>query len=174
MWLGDKHTALYGVLRGLGELWRPVYWVVDKTGVGAGLTSFLDAAFPEQVIPFNFTQATKSQLGWGFLAIVETGRFKDYKPQNVAGVAAGEAGRLHEMFLQELAYCQHEIKPGVARVMSWGVPDGTRATETGELVHDDLIISAALCVALEEREFTVTGPPSMVRAADPLDDMRAF
>ena len=32
--------------------------------------------------------------------------------------------------------------------MKWGVPDGTRDISTGELVHDDLLVSAVtLCYA---------------------------
>ena len=36
--------------------------------------------------------------------------------------------------------------------MKWGVPDGTRDTH-GELVHDDLLISAALCWVLDQHEW---------------------
>ena len=38
-------------------------------------------------------------------------------------------------------------------MMKWGVPDGTRDPETGELVHDDLLISVALCAALDAQEW---------------------
>lgn len=41
--------------------------------------------------------------------------------------------------------------PGPNRMMRWGVPDGTRDIKTGELIHDDLIISAALCSTLDEQ-----------------------
>lgn len=34
--------------------------------------------------------------------------------------------------------------------MKWGVADSIRDPATGELVHDDWIISAALAAALEE------------------------
>ncbi len=57
-----------------------------------------------------------------------------------------------------------------------GVPDGTRDPQTGELVHDDLLISAALCTALEEVKWTgtVSGPALVVRASDPLEEMKGF
>ena len=32
--------------------------------------------------------------------------------------------------------------------MRWGVPDGTRDDTTGELLHDYLLVSAAMCYAL--------------------------
>jgi len=47
-------------------------------GVGAGLASFLGRALGERVIPYVFDRRTKSDLGWGFLTVVDTGRFKDY------------------------------------------------------------------------------------------------
>lgn len=50
-----------------------------------------------------------------------------------------------------------EILPGPGRVMRWGVPEGTRdpttgnPSEAGALVHDDLVISAALCSLLDDQ-----------------------
>ncbi len=177
-WIGVKHTSLYGQLRALGQLWDPRYWVVDSTGVGAGITSFLDKAFPDRVIPFQFTGSTKSKLGWGFLAVIESGRFKSYHRQDAKNAKAGrireEQNRLNELFFTQLAYCQHEIMPGPDHRMKWGVPDGTRDTASGDLVHDDLILSAALCAELDGQEWPVGGPALVIRARDPLDDMVSF
>ena len=64
-----------------------------------------------------------------------------------------------------------EVLPGPQKVMRWGVPDGTRDELSGELVHDDLVLSAALCAALDDQEWAVTAAPLVVRAADPLEDM---
>jgi hypothetical protein len=36
--------------------------------------------------------------------------------------------------------------------MKWGVPDGTRDDSTGDLLHDDLVISAALCALLGDQQ----------------------
>ena len=77
-WVGAKHTSLYGQIKALAEHWQARYLVVDATGIGAGLASFLDKALPGRVIPFIFTQKSKSDLGWAFLAIIETGRYKEY------------------------------------------------------------------------------------------------
>jgi hypothetical protein len=55
--------------------------------------------------------------------------------------------------------------------MKWGVPDGTRDHATGELIHDDLLLSAALCAALDEQEWTVSGTPVMVQRRDPISEM---
>jgi hypothetical protein len=55
--------------------------------------------------------------------------------------------------------------------MRWGVRDGMRDPSTGEIVHDDWIISAALCSVLDGLEWSAGGPPVVVRAVDPLLQM---
>jgi hypothetical protein len=45
---------------------------------------------------------------------------------------------------------------------------------SGELIHDDLVISAALLSILDDQNWSVTGPAAVVKAADPLDDMKGF
>ena len=63
LWTGTRHTALYAQLKALAELWDPRYIVIDATGVGAGLASFLEKSFPHKLIPFLFNASTKSKLG---------------------------------------------------------------------------------------------------------------
>jgi hypothetical protein len=77
IWTGSRHTMLYSILKGLAVEWHVSYVVVDSTGVGAGLASFLDKALPGRVIPFVFTSKSKSDLGWRFLGVIETGRYKE-------------------------------------------------------------------------------------------------
>jgi hypothetical protein len=168
MWIGTKHTKLYGWIKAMIELWNPVWTVIDATGIGAGLASFLASAYPDKVIPFIFSGTTKSKLGWDFLAVIETGRFKDWLLGKRSSFAQPEE---RETFYQELSYCQMEIVPGPERKMKWGVPDGTRDTSNGELVHDDLILSAALCAVLDEQEWSISTAPLIVRKADPLEEM---
>ncbi len=163
-WTGVKHSALYGQIKAETERWGCKYLVIDATGVGAGLASFLDRAMPGKVIPFVFNAATKSKLGWGFLAVIETGRFKDWKRSPWDLDQGAE-------FEQQCRACQMEIVEGPERRMKWGVPDGTRDPATGEPVHDDWILSAALCAALDEQEWQVTGAPVVIRRADPLEEM---
>jgi hypothetical protein len=160
-WIGVKHSTLYRRIKALAETWQPRYLVIDATGVGAGLTSFLDKSFPGRVIPFLFTRVTKSKLGWDFLAVVDTGRFRDYASQDEA----------KQVFFQQLAYCQSEIMPGPEHRMKWGVPDGTRDLTNGELVHDDWVLSAALCSVLQDVSWSVFSRPILVQAADPLKAM---
>jgi hypothetical protein len=48
---------------------------------GEGLWSLLDNAFGSRtVIPVKFTAKLKSELGYGFIGIVESGRYREYHP----------------------------------------------------------------------------------------------
>jgi hypothetical protein len=62
-----------------------------------------------------------------------------------------------------------DIGDGPNRTMKWGVPDGTRDSTSGDLVHDDLVISAALCSLLDDGEFGFA--LSDVITSDPLSDL---
>jgi hypothetical protein len=73
-WQGEKHTRIRAQIVALAELWEPRQVVVDATGVGEGLFSMLDLSLPGRCIPVRFSQAEKSEIGYGFLSIVETGR----------------------------------------------------------------------------------------------------
>jgi hypothetical protein len=161
-WVGTKHTLLYGKIKALADHWQARYLVVDSTGVGEGLYSFLNKALPNIVIPYKFTSKSKSDLGWGFLAVVETGRFKDYKKD------LGDA--LQRSFRKQVINCQANVLEGPGILMRWGVPDGTRSVEDGELVHDDLLISAALCSVLDGQAWGLA-ESEVIEGIDPLAGM---
>jgi hypothetical protein len=80
-----------------------------------------------------------ADLGWAFLAVVDGGRFKTYLADD----------ELSREFERQLENCQMEIAPGPERRLMWGTPDGGRDAATGAVLHDDLVISAALCAALD-------------------------
>ncbi len=160
-WLGVKHTSLYAQLLALAESWQARYLIVDATGVGAGLASFLGKALPGKLLAVTFSQAVKSQLGWGFLEIVESGRWREYVP-------------FDEELLEQLQHCEYEIQRGPGKIMRWGVPDRTRSLASGELVHDDLVLSAALAALLDEQDWSAGGPALIVPGRDPLLDMDGF
>jgi hypothetical protein len=159
LWIGVKHTSIYGQIRALAELWRARFIVVDATGIGAGIASFLAAALPGRVLPFLFNSSTKSKLGWDFLTAIETGRFKNF------------AGEDPEGFYQQLSACQMSVVPGPDRKIKWGVPDSSRDPATGDYQHDDLVLSAALVGVLDEQAWPFGGPALVVRPVDPLIDM---
>jgi hypothetical protein len=160
LWVGIQHTKLYGEILALARLWDVKKLVVDATGVGAGLSSFLERALPGMVIQFRFNMATKSQLGWDFLAVIDSGRYKEYVP--------GDAEQA--LFWSQLNACQYAITPGIDRKMKWGVPDGMRNT-AGEYVHDDLILSAALCAVLDGEVWSVGGEAQVAKGVDLIREM---
>ena len=51
--------------------------------------------------------------------------------------------------------------------MRWGVPDGLRDPASGDLVHDDLLISAALSAVLDDVKWGTT-LSEIIPARDPL------
>ena len=161
LWTGEHHTTQYAQIRDIIETWQPRYIVIDSTGVGEAHAAFLEKAYPGQVIPFKFTGKSKSDLGWSFLSVIETGRYKEH---------AAADDPLQAAFWQQCQNAQIEILPGPNRQMRWAVPDGTRDPTTGELVHDDLLISAALVSLLDHQEFGYAAS-EIVAAYDPLSEM---
>jgi len=78
-WTGKKHTELYPQLCDiLGDVWHCRRIVVDATGVGQPVSSFLKKSLGARVIPFTFTAQSKSKLGFNLLAMVNSGRLKTY------------------------------------------------------------------------------------------------
>ncbi len=84
------------------------------------------------MIPFVFSAASKSALGWELLALIDGGRLKEYRDD-------GEA--LTRAFWGQLAATTYETPPGPGHPLRWGVPAGQG--------HDDLVMSAALAATLD-------------------------
>ncbi|HET7667390.1 MAG TPA: hypothetical protein VFK56_15250, partial [Mycobacterium sp.] len=147
LWTGTKHTTLYRQILDLARnVWHARYVVVDATGVGAGLASFLRSALGERVVlPFVFSLASKSQLGWGFLGVIDSGRFKEYANDTDSAHGDAEARTLSNIFWRQAEQCTYDVRPGPNRLMSWSVPDPR--------VHDDLLLSAALVAVLDEQDW---------------------
>jgi hypothetical protein len=136
-WTGVRHSRLHAQLVDLARsVWRASWVVVDATGVGAGLASFLAAELAKapriHVEPFVFTSASKSGLGWNFIGLIDSGRVKDY---------ADDGEQLSRLFYSQLAATTYEILAGPGKLLRWSVP--------AERGHDDLVISAALVAALD-------------------------
>lgn len=167
-WVGEKHAASYARVRALAEHWQVRWLVVDASGVGAGLASFLADALGERVLPVVFSSQVKSRLGWGFLAAVDSGRFKDYA---CLDAEQGELASLHRLFFQQLAAVQYSVRPGPEKLLSWSVPEGARDPASGALLHDDLVLSAALVSILDQQTWSAGKAALMVPAGDPLRDM---
>ncbi|MBF8266517.1 MAG: hypothetical protein HW388_25 [Dehalococcoidia bacterium] len=128
-WTGQSHASLFprlvDVLRGL---WRCRRVVVDATGLGQGIASFLEKTLGRAVVePFTFTVQSKSRLAFDLLATVNSGRLKMY-------------ARDGSPEFQEL-WSQVEKAQGYFRAnqtMSFHVPPA--------MGHDDFLMSLALLV----------------------------
>lgn len=155
-WTGTNHLAIFGTLKALAQARRPQYILVDATGVGEGLWSLLDSAFPGIVTPVKFSAARKSDIGWRFLAIAGTGRLRDHK----------HTPEVHEQYIR----ARSEILPGPAKLMRWGVPDGTRAGPAAALVHDDYLLADSLVAVLDELPWALSLPATILEQPDPLTE----
>ena len=132
-WTGTPHHDLLPAILRIADIWRADQLILDATGIGAGLASFLRAELGSRLVPFVFTSESKSRLGWEFLALCNSGRFLDHAPDDSAEYA---------QFWREVAAADYEVVDSPSRRMRWGVADPR--------IHDDLLISAALIAAAQD------------------------
>jgi hypothetical protein len=168
-WTGLSQVILFRQMRALVDLWQPHRIVIDATGVGEGLASFLVNAFSARVRPFKFTQSSKSELGWKLISAIESGRYKEYCPD--PGSSERELMQLQEVFFEQCRRAFLEVLPGPGMTIRWGVPEGVRSRESGELLHDDLLLSAALVGALSDERWG-KAESAVIEAIDPLKEMK--
>lgn len=156
-WHGDNHVQIFGAISALADSWHPLYIVEDATGVGEGLWGMLARKYGERVIGFKYTAQSKSELGYGFIAIIESGRFRD----------CARTAEIEEQYRN----CQSEILIGPSHTMRWGVPDGTRSLRTGELIHDDFITTDALTAQLDTLDWYIPAETVIIEQPDALEEM---
>ena len=164
LWLGTKHTALHGQILALARHWGATWVIVDATGIGAGICSFLGKALGEKVLPIIFSPKTKSDLGWNFIATIETGRYQDYVHDEQPDT---------RQFWHEVDACQYEVRDQPGTPLKWGVWETPAYDGLIAYGHDDLLISAALCAVLDEQEWPGTGPSAVIERPDELDEIDA-
>ncbi len=127
-WTGRKHSELYPQLVDiLKNLWRCRRVVVDATGIGQPVYSFLRKSVGSKVSPFAFTAQSKSELGFNLLAAINSGRLKMY-----AGDGSGE----YQQFWLEMETAKSQYRP--SRTMNFYVDPAEG--------HDDFLMSLALMV----------------------------
>ncbi len=127
-WTGKKHTQLYAQLVDiLKNVWRCKRIVVDATGVGEPVTSFLRKALGPRVTPFKFTQKSKSELGFNLTAAINAGRVKVYR-----GDGSGE----YREFRREMEKAKSQYR--ASQTMNFYVDPAQG--------HDDFLMSLALLV----------------------------
>ncbi|HPT22935.1 MAG TPA: hypothetical protein PLN80_00135 [Anaerolineaceae bacterium] len=182
VWVGERHSRVLGRVLALAEHWRAEKVVVDASGVGAGLASMLQDRLGERVVSVVFNAAVKSRIGWGFLAVIDSGRFQDFQPGTTSALPGRHANPLAELMLSEqeklqalfwkqLRAVSAEAGIGPERHLRWSVPEGTRDAE-GAHIHDDLVLSAALTAVLDEQDWRVSGEGGVILAVDPLKEMK--
>lgn len=127
-WTGRRHAELYPQLVDiLKNVWHCAKVVVDATGVGQPVASFLRQALGAKVSPFTFTAQSKSELGFNLLAAINSGRVKMY---------AGDGSPEYEEFWLEMEWARSQYRPN--QTMNFYV-DPTQG-------HDDFLMSLALLV----------------------------
>ncbi|MFC1931485.1 hypothetical protein ACFLXJ_04735 [Chloroflexota bacterium] len=127
-WTGKRHTELYSQLVDiLKNVWRCRKMAVDATGVGEPVSSFLRQALGAKVVPFTFTQRSKSELGFNLLAAVNSGRLKIYKSDGSAE---------SQEFWLEMEKAKSQYRPN--QTMNFHVDPAQG--------HDDFLMSLALTV----------------------------
>jgi hypothetical protein len=125
-WVGRKHTELYPQLVDiLKNMWHCRRIVVDATGVGEPVASFLRKALGSRVTPFTFTQKSKSELGFNLLAAINSGRLKVYQ---------GDGSEEHKEFRFEMEKARSQYRS--SQTMNFYVEPSQG--------HDDFLMSLAL------------------------------
>ncbi len=127
-WTGKKHTELYPQLVDiLKNVWHCRRIVVDATGIGQPVSSFLRKSLGPRVLPFTFTPRSKSELGFNLLAAINSGRLKMYR---------GDGSAEYQEFWGEMEKARSQYRP--SQTMNFYVDPAQG--------HDDFLMSLALLV----------------------------
>jgi len=127
-WTGEKHVRLYPRLVDiLKNVWHCRRVVVDATGIGQPVSSFLRKALGSKVSPFTFTARAKSELGFNLLAAINSGRLKVY---------ARDGSDEHREFWKEMERAKCQYRPSQTLNFYVSPSEG----------HDDFLTSLALVV----------------------------
>ncbi|GIW05543.1 MAG: hypothetical protein KatS3mg060_0348 [Dehalococcoidia bacterium] len=130
IWTGERHATLFSQLVRLLRAWNVARVVVDATGVGAGVASFLRDTLGSRVEPFHFTAAAKSDLAFRLLAAVPAGRLT---------LPAGDDPELRRAW-HELALARTAHRPNGQLALFVDPAEG----------HDDFVMALALALYAAE------------------------
>jgi hypothetical protein len=131
-WTGRRHTDLYPQLVDLlKNVWHCRRVVVDATGIGQPVASFLREALGKAVVPFTFTAPAKSGLGFNLLAAINSGSLKMYASDGSPGATAD-----YREFWYQMEKARSYYRP--SQTMNFYV-DPSQG-------HDDFLMSLALIV----------------------------
>ena len=164
------------------DLWDPRKIIIDHSGLGAMLCDVLSVKYKSKVYPVDITAANKTKMAWDFLAMVDTGRWIEHQGDEINVLKSKfEPGKeryeilrepelLQQMFYRELRACRIEPTGNPANVR-WGVKEGTRDLATGRVLHDDLVMSAAMAV-FENGSLSVHNSSDFERWAKHMDEIK--
>jgi hypothetical protein len=137
-WTGKRHAELYPQLIDiLKNVWHCRKVVIDATGVGQPVASFLRQSLGSRVSPFVFTAGSKSELGFSLLAAINSGRLKMYE---------SDGSDECQQFWFEMEKAKSQYRP--SQTMNFYV-DPSQG-------HDDFLMSLALLVE-EANQYTSRG-----------------
>jgi len=128
-WHGEPYPSLYAKLLEIVRFWGIARLVVDSTGMGEPFAAFLKSSLGSRVVPFVFSQSSKSRLGYNFLSFINSGRLKLFAADNSSEYAS--LGR-------ELRLARAVYRPN--QTMNFFVDPSEG--------HDDFLMSLALSVFL--------------------------
>ena len=132
-WTGIPHSQLYPQIVDILKKWHCQRIVVDATGIGQPVASFLKAQLGSRVIPFTFTQRSKSDMGFELLSFVNSARLKIYTQ---------DGSPEYKELLFQLEHAKAQYRPN--QTMNYYV-DPVEG-------HDDFLMSLAL-LAQGARDF---------------------
>ena len=126
-WTGTAHSTLYPQIVDILKKWDCRRVVVDATGIGQPVASFLRKELGSRVSPFTFTQKSKSDMGFELLSFVNNSRLKLYK---------GDGSREYQETMLQLERARSQYRPN--QTMNFYVDPSEG--------HDDFLMSLALTV----------------------------
>jgi len=140
IWLGMPYLEQYAMIVELCDIWNIRKLVVDKTGLGEGLSSMLQTKFGEdRVEAFHFTRPSKSELAYHFLSLINSGRLKIYTPDDAPQDVYAEC-------IRQLYKARYSVPS--ENMLNFYCDSND--------CHDDVLISIALCAeAIREFEAPV-------------------
>jgi hypothetical protein len=127
-WTGTPHSQLYPQMTAiLKNVWNCHRIVVDATGIGQPVASFLRKELGSRVIPFVITSRSKSDMGFELLSFVNSGRLKLYEQ---------DGSKEYQETLFELERARAQYRPNQTVNFYVDPQEG----------HDDFLMSLALVV----------------------------
>jgi hypothetical protein len=124
-WTGTPHSQLYPLIVDALNRWKCQRVLVDSTGIGQPVASFLRSQLGSRIVPFTFTQKSKSDMGFELLSFVTSGRLKIYRQ---------DGSTQHQELMSQLGKARSQYRPN--QTMNFYV-DPSQG-------HDDFLVSLAL------------------------------